>query len=185
MPRPVLVSLILLLGLGIAAPALLAEKWIALENDGLHDPSNPAIRYLQDPEQALSVLAPDTAGNKVDWVAAVRQGQLRPRTSLSGKRVPEKHETDIIMSNTLSFPPVRFPHSSHNLWMSCEMCHDDIFKPEIDANPITMGKILDGEYCGICHGAVAFPLTECNRCHSETGDWKGPAMRSGAVVDKP
>ena len=29
-----------------------------------------------------------------------------------------------------------------------------------------MGNILDGEYCGICHGAVSFPLTECDRCHN-------------------
>jgi hypothetical protein len=29
-----------------------------------------------------------------------------------------------------------------------------------------MQKILDGEQCGVCHGAVAFPLTECRRCHS-------------------
>ena len=27
-------------------------------------------------------------------------------------------------------------------------------------------KILQGEYCGQCHGAVAFPLTQCLRCHS-------------------
>lgn len=185
MSRPANLSLNLLLVLGIAAPALLAETWIPLENDGLHDPSNPAIQWLQDPEQALSVLASDTAGNKVDWVLAVRQRQIDPRTSLNGKRVPEKHETSIVMSNTLNYPFVLFPHEAHNLWMSCEMCHDDIFKPEIDANPITMSKILDGEYCGVCHGAVSFPLTECNRCHSLIEEAQTPVPRSGAIVEKP
>ena len=29
-----------------------------------------------------------------------------------------------------------------------------------------MMLILQGEKCGLCHGAVAFPLTECLRCHS-------------------
>jgi hypothetical protein len=28
-----------------------------------------------------------------------------------------------------------------------------------------MFPILSGEKCGRCHGAVAFPLTECRRCH--------------------
>ena len=92
-----------------------------------------------------------------------------------------RHDSEIIMRNTLSFPPVRFPHDAHNLWMSCEMCHDRIFKPEIDGNDISMSKILDGEYCGLCHGAVAFPLTECNRCHSVVREGQVPSV-SGAVV---
>ena len=171
----------ILAGIGFAA-TLLAGNWNTLESDGLHDSTNPSLRLLQDPAQALSVLAPDTAGNKVDWVAAVRQGQIRPRTSVDGSRVPEQHDSEIIMRNTLSLPAVRFPHDAHNLWMSCEMCHDRIFKPELDANEISMSKILDGEYCGLCHGAVAFPLTECNRCHSVAGDGQTPVINSGAVV---
>ena len=170
----------ILAGIGFAA-TLLAGNWNTLDNDGLHDPSNPSLRLLQDPAQALSVLTPDTAGNKVDWVAAVRQGQIRPRTSVDGSRVPAQHDSEIIMRNTLSLPPVRFPHDAHNLWMSCEMCHDRIFKPEIDGNDISMSKILDGEYCGLCHGAVAFPLTECNRCHSVVREGQVPSV-SGAVV---
>ena len=175
----------ILSGIGFAATSLLAGNWSSLENDGLHDPSNPSLRLLQDPAQALSVLASDTAGNKVDWVAAVRQGQIQPRTSIDGSRVPVQHDSEIIMSNTLSLPAVRFPHAAHNLWMSCEMCHDRIFEPEIDGNDISMSKILDGEYCGLCHGAVSFPLTECNRCHSVVGDEQLPAARSGAVLDAP
>lgn len=182
MLRPVIHGLLFLSGAGFAATTLLAGNWSGLDNDGLHDPSNPSLRLLQNPAQALSVLAPDTAGNKVDWVEAVRQGQIRPRTSTDGSRIPEQHDSVIIMRNTLSLPAVRFSHDSHNLWMSCEMCHDTIFKPEIDGNEINMSKILDGEYCGLCHGAVSFPLTECNRCHSVAGEGQLPAAISGAVV---
>ena len=182
MLRSVVNGLLILSGISFAATALLAGNWSSLENDELHDPSNPSLRLLQDPAEALSVLAPDTAGNKVDWVAAVRQGEIRPRTSIDGSRVPEQHATAIIMKNTLSLPAVRFPHDSHNLWMSCEMCHDGIFKAEIDGNAISMSKILDGEYCGLCHGAVAFPLTECNRCHSVAGEGQLPPANSGALV---
>jgi len=161
MPRVVLLGITVLLGAGLVSTALLADSWSTLEDDGLHDASNPSIRLLQDPEEALSVLAPDTAGNKVNWVEAVRQGQIQPRTSIDGSREPEQHETDVIMKNTLSLPAVMFPHDAHNLWMSCEMCHDKIFKAEIDGNDINMSKILDGEYCGLCHGAVSFPWFRC------------------------
>ena len=183
-PRSVALAILFLLGIGFAATGLLAENWSSLEKDGLHDPSNPSLRLLQDPEQALSVLAPDSAGNKVDWVAAVRQGQIQPRTSVEGVRIPEEHDSNIIMKNTLSLPAVLFPHDAHNLWMSCEMCHDKVFKAEIDSNDISMSKILDGEYCGLCHGAGSFPLTECDRCHSVVGEGQRPASQSGVKLDR-
>jgi len=168
-----------------AAPALLADKWNALEEDGLHDTDNPALKLLQDPEEALSVLAPDSAGNQVNWVEAVRLGQIRPLASLTGQVERETHDTDVIMSNTLSLPPVRFPHKAHNEWMSCEMCHDRIFVPEIDGNDISMARILEGEYCGLCHGAVSFPLTECNRCHSVVDTMPRVPASSGSVDREP
>lgn len=184
MPRVVALGVAVLFGAGLVSTALLADSWSTLEEDGLHDASNPSIRLLQDPEEALSVLAPDTAGNKVNWVEAIRQGQIQPRTSIDGSREPEQHDTDVIMKNTLSLPAVVFPHDAHNLWMSCEMCHDKIFKAEIDGNDINMSKILDGEYCGLCHGAVSFPLTECDRCHSLAGEGQLPASSSGALLDE-
>jgi c(7)-type cytochrome triheme protein len=33
-------------------------------------------------------------------------------------------------------------------------------------NAITMAKIQAGEYCGACHGKVAFPVEACGRCHA-------------------
>ncbi len=171
-------------GLLIAAPVLLAENWKSLENDELHDPSNPAVDVLQQPAEALSVLAPDSAGNQVDWVEAIRLGQIAPRSSLDNSVVSETLDTDIIMSNTLSVAPVLFPHTQHTQWMSCAMCHDSIFVAETDANPINMSKILEGEYCGVCHGAVSFPLTECNRCHSVSSHTQMAPSSSGAPVEQ-
>jgi c(7)-type cytochrome triheme protein len=143
-----------------------AGNWQPLRDDGLHDPSNPAIEVLQEPGEALSVLVPDGAGNKVDWVQSLQQGLIEPRPSLDGSREQVIRETTVLMKNTYPMLYVRFPHKPHTQWMSCEMCHDRIFLPQVDANPINMGKILEGEYCGLCHGAVSFPLTECNRCHN-------------------
>ena len=42
--------------------------------------------------------------------------------------------------------------------------------------------ILAGEKCGLCHGAVAFPLTECLRCHSvQRGTPEHAAFGNGIV----
>lgn len=157
---------LLVLLTALASAVVGAGNWQPLNNDGLHDPSNPALEVLQEPGEALSVLVPDGAGNKVDWVQSLQQGLIEPRPSLDGSREPEIRETTVLMKNTYPMLYVRFRHKPHSQWMSCEMCHDRIFLPQEDANPINMGKILEGEYCGLCHGAVSFPLTECSRCHN-------------------
>ena len=149
----------------VAATGIAAGTWQSLSEDGLHDPENPAIGVLQEPAEALGVLHYDPAGNKVDWVRSLDQGMIAPRPSLHDDREPEILESTVLMRNTNELAYVLFAHKPHTQWMSCEACHDSIFIAEVDANPINMGKILDGEYCGLCHGAVSFPLTECNRCH--------------------
>jgi c(7)-type cytochrome triheme protein len=150
----------------LASAGLAAGKWEPLEKDGIHDPSNPAIKVLQDPEDALSVLQTDTVGNKVDWARTLDYGFIEPLGSLEDDYEPQVLETTVLMRNTMPMRYVRFPHKTHSQWMSCETCHDSIFIAKEHANPINMGKILNGEYCGICHGAVSFPLTECDRCHN-------------------
>jgi c(7)-type cytochrome triheme protein len=59
-----------------------------------------------------------------------------------------------------------FPHGAHTAVLSCATCHPAIFQMAAGADPITMAKIYAGEYCGRCHGKVAFlPATACGRCH--------------------
>lgn len=140
--------------------------WKPLGNDDLHDPASPAIGVLQEPEEALIQLPSDTTGNKVLWNEALLEGHIEPRSSLFPDTMIEILDMDIIMENTSIMPLVMFPHSPHTEWLDCTNCHDQIFKEEVGANPINMFAILQGEYCGRCHGAVAFPLTECHRCHS-------------------
>ena len=150
----------------LACAVVGAGNWTPLEDDGLHDPANPALEVLQEPAEALSVLVPDGAGNKVDWVRSLQQGLIAPRPSLEGDKQPEIRDTYVLMKNTYPLFYVKFPHKPHTEWMACETCHDRIFLPQVDANPINMGRILEGKDCGLCHGAVSFPLTECNRCHN-------------------
>ena len=143
-----------------------ASEWKPLKDDGLHDPQNPSLQWLQNPGDALRRMPSDSAGNKVDWVRAFEDGYIRPRSSISGEAKVEHLDTEIIMNDTGSLPRVKFPHKQHTRWLDCGNCHEKIFKSKAGATPVTMSKILDGEYCGVCHGAVSFPLTECNRCHS-------------------
>lgn len=154
-----------------ALPAIAAE-WQPLARDGLHDPTNTGLKWLQNPASALSRLPADSAGNKVDWMRAFEGGYINPRSGLNNKTPPELLDTNILLNKTGSLPLVLFPHKQHTIWLDCSNCHDKIFEEEAGATPITMQKILEGEYCGVCHGAVAFPLTECSRCHSVPLDKK-------------
>lgn len=124
------------------------------------------MKILQQPREALSGLVPDNAGNQVRWVQALEKGEIRPREKLFSQTVVRKLDQDIILDVKGGMPAVRFPHRQHTEWLDCANCHDGIFKSQTGATKITMFNILQGEQCGICHGAVAFPLTECMRCHS-------------------
>jgi c(7)-type cytochrome triheme protein len=156
----------ILLGLALATIAATDRIWNSLATDQLHDTSNPSVGMLQQPAEALIQLPADSAGNQVDWAAAIEDGYISPRTSLRGEEPMELLGSTILMKNTGDAPFVLFPHLPHSRWLSCSNCHEEIFKSEVGATPITMLAILQGQYCGQCHGAVAFPLTECNRCHS-------------------
>lgn len=156
----------------VIAGVVQAQAWRPIANDGLHDPEAPATAILQEPAEALSRLPQDTAGNRVDWVRALQDGYIEPRTSLDGNKEKEVLDLDVIMTGggDGSMPYVRFPHKPHTQWLECGNCHEALFRSEAGATPVSMLAILDGEYCGRCHGAVSFPLTECNRCHSVPQD---------------
>ena len=154
-----------------------APAWKPLEKDGIHDRDNPALSLLQEPAEALSVLPGDTAGNQVRWVRALEEGYIQPRTNIFPETRIEVLDLDIIMPRTGSAKYVRFPHRAHTEWLDCSNCHDAIFAAKAGATPVTMLQILSGEYCGRCHGAVAFPLTECDRCHSVSSESQAGAVK--------
>jgi len=151
------------LALALAAPA---RDWLPLDKDGIHDPKSDAVDLLQPPAEALSQLPADPAGNLVNWVTAIETGAINPRTNLFETTEVQTLDQDILLEDTSEMPMVRFPHKAHTEWLDCGNCHEKIFLKKAGATPISMGAILEGEYCGRCHGAVSFPLTECNRCHS-------------------
>ena len=141
-------------------------------NDGVHDNFNNNIAVLQDPTKALADFPRDRR-YQVDWVAALEQGRIDPRADLRGETKMQTFDLDIIMKNTLFMHWVKFPHLPHTKWLACSNCHPGIFIPQEHANPISMNKVLRGEYCGVCHDKVAFALFICERCHSVPHEGSG------------
>ena len=142
------------------------RNWLPLGNDELHDPSIAAHKILHDPGEALSKLSPDGFGNQVDWVKSLDNGDIKPRNGIHTNTGVKVLNLDVLRRNTGEMNIVLFPHKQHTELMACSICHEGIFKSKAGATKFGMFDILNGEYCGRCHGAVAFPLTECNRCHS-------------------
>jgi c(7)-type cytochrome triheme protein len=171
------------LALALAGAALAAAPslWQRLEADGIHDPRNPGLALLQQPAEALAPLPRDSAGNLVDWVRAIESGAIQPRSQLRPETEVRVRDDALIIARYGSMPAVRFPHRAHTLWLDCSNCHDRLFKAQAGANRFSMTAILNGEQCGVCHGAVAFPLTECNRCHSVPN----ASLPRGAAVPVP
>jgi len=80
---------VLLIGLVFALVSSLAlTQRKPLKDDDLHDPDNPALALLQEPQEALGVLQPGAGGNLVDWVAALQTGQINPRASTAVREIP-------------------------------------------------------------------------------------------------
>jgi c(7)-type cytochrome triheme protein len=162
--------LLLLLACAGAVAVAAGQKWMPIAADELHDPQSPAIGVLQEPREALSALPPDAVGNQVRWMQALERGLIQPRTNILPETKVNLRTTEVLLQNTAHMPLVRFPHRQHTEWLDCSNCHDKIFAQQAGATKIGMFRVLAGEKCGQCHGAVAFPLTECNRCHTVERD---------------
>ena len=111
----------------------------------------------------------------IDWATAIKTEKVKPRYSLdtkSGKdEVPLQMDV-VVFTKSQFMPDVIFPHFVHTLWLTCVNCHPSIFPMNAkEANKMmTMPKIASGEFCGRCHNRVAFPLSDCLRCHVKPKD---------------
>jgi len=111
-------------------------------------------------------------GNKINWEEAEAKGFIKPIDFLEGvsiKRDPLKAREDFSVEAKATWVgDVIFSHKKHAVWNGCEVCHPEIF-PSVEKGALkyTMFEIADGQYCGVCHDKVAFPLSECDRCHSK------------------
>ncbi len=115
------------------------------------------------PKNALS--------NLVDWEEAEARGLVHPIDYIPGVSIQRKtliaQKDFSITSRSTWMPDIIFSHKRHIVWNGCEVCHPDIF-PSVKKGTVkySMLEITNGQYCGLCHDRVAFPLNDCERCHA-------------------
>src|SRR5210317_2547987 len=70
---------------------------------------------------------------------------------------------DVVLNRTAEkndMRPVIFPHWFHRIRFRCKVCHHELgFEMRAGANEITMGEIIEGRFCGMCHnGEIAWSV---------------------------
>jgi len=111
-------------------------------------------------------------GNGLDWEKAEELGLIKPASFLegvSGKKSSLALQKDFALNAKVEgMPDIIFSHKKHTVWNGCELCHPEIFVGVKKGNTrYSMVDISEGKSCGVCHTTVAFPLTDCQRCHSK------------------
>ncbi|MBI3093809.1 MAG: c-type cytochrome [Rhodocyclales bacterium] len=150
--------------------------------DGIHDPANDGTVALMAPLAAYGPLPKSLAGNRVNWVKAIDEKKINPRWDRQdANAAPVVIDLNIVREVKGSMPDVVYPHKQHTEWLDCSNCHPAIFVPQKGANAISMAAILLGEKCGVCHGKVAFPVSECRLCHSKKKDFR-PAQAAAPAT---
>ncbi len=139
--------------------------------DGIHDPQHDGTLALQAPVASFTLLPSGNSGNRVNWVTALSQNKIAPRWDKADPKAPPTvMDLNIVREVKGTMPNVIFPHKQHTEWLDCSNCHPAIFIPQKGANQISMAAILLGQKCGVCHGKVAFPVSECRLCHAQKKD---------------
>lgn len=123
----------------------------------------PPIEAILSWEQAQAEL-PGHAMGGVDWNEALEQDIIRPRhgTDSNAAQAPS-FDLDFYIKGPSKAMDAWFPHSAHTQWLSCENCHGSIYRYR--QQELKMADLYAGKSCGACHGKVAFPVTQCKRCH--------------------
>jgi len=110
-------------------------------------------------------------GNGIDWERAEASGLIKPIDFIEGvsiKRKPIAAQKDFSLEAKMEgMPEIIFSHKKHTVWNGCELCHPEIFLGvKRGLTKYTMVEIFEGKYCGVCHVNVAFPMIDCQRCHT-------------------
>ena len=111
-------------------------------------------------------------GNGINWEKAELDGLIKPVDSLeadAGKKSTLKITKDFSLKTKVEgMPEIIFSHKKHTVWNGCELCHPDLFYGmKKGTTKYNMVELFEGKYCGVCHDKVAFPQTDCKRCHTQ------------------
>jgi c(7)-type cytochrome triheme protein len=110
-------------------------------------------------------------GNGIGWEEAEATGKIKPADFIEGvsfKRKALEIPKDIdIDAKVPGMYEIIFSHRKHSAWNGCESCHPEIFAIKSGTTKYSMIDNFDGRYCGQCHLTVAFPMIDCQRCHTK------------------
>lgn len=124
--------------------------------------------YRKERFSELAKLPAAGFGNKIDWGKALSRGLSVPRRHLTVQPETGMNYKELIVleSEWDGTPPAIFPHSPHTWLLDCTSCHPDIFNiKKKTTSHFSMEANLKGDFCGVCHTHVAFPMADCKRCH--------------------
>lgn len=125
--------------------------------------------YGKEKFSELSNLPKRKLGNGIDWTKALRKGSITPVNYLMIKPSDITYDkTLLLQAEWVNIPPAIFPHKAHVEWLDCNNCHPDIFNIKKKATKhFSMEFNLRGEFCGVCHLNIAFPMNDCKKCHPD------------------
>jgi c(7)-type cytochrome triheme protein len=121
----------------------------------------------------VKALPKERFGNGVNWMEAETAGLLKPADYVEGasfKRKSLEIPKDIdIEAKVPGMNEITFSHKKHTVWNGCEGCHPEIFAGiKQGSTKYTMLENFEGKFCGQCHASVAFPMIDCQRCHTKS-----------------
>lgn len=129
------------------------------------------VEFTGDFAEFRKPLPKERFGNEIDWMKAEEQKIIALTDQIEGISIkrnklknPDKFE---INARIAGMPDIIFSHEKHTVWNGCELCHPDLFGVRKGATEYSMEDIFNGRFCGACHGKVAFPNEDCQRCHSK------------------
>jgi c(7)-type cytochrome triheme protein len=130
------------------------------------------VRKEHDFVKFAQRLPKERLGNGINWEKAEEEGLVHPADYIEGVSIKRKSlaiQKDFSLSpHVKGMPEIIFSHKKHTVWSGCELCHPEIFVGvKKGTTKYSMIEIFQGKYCGVCHTKVAFPLQDCQRCHSK------------------
>ena len=131
-----------------------------------------AVKSDYDFFQFSDPLPKQRFGNGLDWEKSEESGLIKPADFLEGVSIKRKSlvvQKDFMLNPKVEgMPDIIFSHTKHTVWNGCELCHPEIFVGvKKGTSHYSMVEITQGKSCGACHTNVAFPLADCQRCHSK------------------
>jgi len=131
----------------------------------------PGVAVNEEFAAFIQKMPTEKFGNGINWEKAEKEGKIKLTDYIEGVSAPRakmKVKSDLTLKGNLEgMPDIVFSHTKHTVWNGCEVCHPDIFGIKKGGTKYSMAEIFEGKYCGACHSTVAFPLTDCQRCHSK------------------